>query len=379
MDVKNIDISALFLYENNPRKNEKAIDAVAESIKNFGFRVPITIDKNNVVVTGHTRIKAAKKLGMNTVPVIVIDDLTPDQIKAFRVVDNKVSEIAEWDFETLAIELESIEMDLTEFDFEIPEALIEFTEDNFQIELPKVSKSEPGDIYVLGSHRLMCGDATNQEDMKKLMDGDVADLYIVDPPYNVDYEGVAGKIMNDKQENSQFQEFLVSVFGTADKHIKSGGAFYIWHSESEGLNFRIACNRVGWKTRQCLIWNKNSIVIGRQDYQWKHEPCLYGWKEGAPHYFINDRTLSTVIDENKPNKSALHPTMKPVSLIGRLIANSSKRGHIILDNTAGSGTVMVAAEEMKRRAYMMEIDPRYVDVIVERYEKLTGQKAERRR
>lgn len=408
MQIEMIKIAELTPYINNPRKNDKAVDAVAASIREFGFKVPITVDTNRVIVTGHTRLKAAIKLGMTEVPVITLNDLTSDQVKAFRLADNKVGELAEWDFEALAIELQDIQMDMSQFEFDMPEAQMQLEEDDFKVELPRIPKSKNGDIYRLGKHRLMCGDATKAEDVERLMDMDVADLLIVDPPYNVDYEGTAGKIMNDKQTDNQFQEFLAAVFTAANRVLKMGGGFYIWHADSEGYNFRTACKRAGWTVRQCIIWNKNSLVLGRQDYQWKHEPCLYGWKDGAAHYFTNDRTFTTVyedkidinkikladakemlkklldpkvpttvINEDKPARNNEHPTMKPVRLIGRLIANSSKTGEAILDTVAGSGTLMVAAEQLNRRAYMMEIDPRFVDVIIERYEKLTGDKAEK--
>lgn len=408
MQIEMIKVVDLIPYVNNPRKNDKAVDAVAASIREFGFKVPITVDANKVIVTGHTRLKAALKLGMKEVPVIVLNDLTSDQVKAFRLADNKVSELADWDFEALAIELRDIDMDMSQFTFDMPEAQGQLEEDDFEVKLPKNPQSKHGDIYRLGRHRLMCGDATCEEDVERLMDMDVADLLVIDPPYNVDYEGTAGKIMNDKQPGEQFQTFLAEMFAAANRVLKVGGVFYIWHADSEGYNFRTACKRVGWTVRQCIIWNKNSLVLGRQDYQWKHEPCLYGWKDGAAHYFVNDRTFTTVyedkidinkiklseakellkkmldpkvpatvIDEDKPARNGEHPTMKPVRLIGRLIANSSKPGDTVLDTVAGSGTVMVAAEQLNRRAYLMELDPRFVDVIIDRYEKLTGDKAEK--
>lgn len=406
MQIEMWKTSDLIPYLNNPRKNDKAVDAVAASIKEFGFKVPITVDCNGTIVTGHTRIKATIKLGLFEVPVIVLNDLNADQIKAFRLADNRVGEIAEWDLEALAIELGEIDLDMSQFDFTMSEASYAIEEDNFDIQIPKVSKSKYGDIYQLGNHRLMCGDATNQEDLEILMGGKVADLIILDPPYNVDYEGNAGKIINDKLGDKQFLEFLISILTNIDSVLKKGGGFYIWHAESEGLNFRTACKQVGWVVRQCLIWNKNSLVMGRQDYQWKHEPCLYGWKDGAGHYFINDRTFTTVyqqsfdidkiklcdakeilkkifnmpttvIEEDRPNRSAEHPTMKPVRLIARLINNSSKEGSIVLDTVAGSGTTMIAAEQLKRKAYLMEIEPKFVDVIIERYEKLTNLKAKK--
>jgi len=223
MQIEMMKVSDLQPYVNNPRKNDKAVDAVAASIREFGFKVPITVDSDKVIVTGHTRLKAAIKLGMTEVPVIVLNDLTADQIKAFRLADNRVGEIAEWDFEALAIELRDIDMDMSQFEFDMPEAKMQVEEDDFEVNLPKTPKSKYGDIYRLGKHRLMCGDATKEEDVERLMDMDVADLLIVDPPYNVDYEGTAGKIMNDKQADNQFQEFLVAMFSVANLNLKRGG------------------------------------------------------------------------------------------------------------------------------------------------------------
>lgn len=377
MEVKYMNVTELNPYQNNPRKNDKAVKPVMASIKEFGFKVPITVDKNMVIVTGHTRLKAAIKLGMEKVPVIVLDDLNEDQVKAFRLADNKTSEFAEWDFEALAIELEEINMDMSEFEFEIPGMGASIQDDDFDIELPKVPKAKYGDIYKLGRHRLMCGDATDLKQVEELMGQVVADVFITDPPYNVDYEGTAGKIINDKQEDSQFQTFLTDAFSAANFILKPGGTFYIWHADSEGYNFRSACKNVGWQIRQCLIWKKNSLVLGRQDYQWIHEPCLYGWKAGASHYFIDDRSITTVMDEDRPSRSEDHPTMKPVKLIGRLISNSSKKNDTVVDTFAGSGTTLIAAEQLNRTAYLMELDPKYVDVIIERYEAFTGNKAEK--
>lgn len=417
-----INVMDLIPYANNPRKNDKAVDKVAESIKQFGFKVPIIVDKNMTIIAGHTRLKAAIKLGLEEVPVIVADDLTPDQVKAFRLVDNKVAEYSEWDLDALMIELKDIEIDMSAFDFEAPITADEVKEDDYEVELPKTPKAKLGDIYKLGRHRLMCGDSTRIEDVELLMDMDLADMILTDPPYNVNYGDKGAtyeklgyntgfkdrKILNDNMESSQFQLFLTDAFTAGNAVLKPGGAFYIWHGESESYNFRQACINVGWQVRQCLIWNKNALVLGRQDYQWKHEPCLYGWKDGATHYFIDDRSYTTVIEDNidinklklseardllrqllspkvpttvideaKPTKSAEHPTMKPVKLMARLINNSTKPGQIVLDLFGGSGSTLIAAEQLNRRCYLMELDPKYVDVIIDRYEALTGDKAEK--
>lgn len=374
----------LIPYINNPRQNDGAVDAVASSIKNFGFKVPIVIDSKNEIVNGHTRLKAAKKLGLESVPVIVADDLSPEQIKAFRLADNKVGEIAEWDEELLAIEsgeLESMELDfsLEEFGFDLTdEEDTDVTEDDYEVELPEKPKSNIGDIYILGKHRLMCGDSTNAETVKKLMDGAKADLFITDPPYNVDYTGKTKeslKIENDKMDDSGFRQFLKDSFSAANEVMKNGAVFYIWHADSEGYNFRGACKDVDWQVRQCLIWNKNAMVMGRQDYHWKHEPCLYGWKPGSSHLWASDRKQTTVLNFDRPSRNAEHPTMKPVLLFDYQIKNNTKEEDVVLDLFAGSGTTLIACEQNERVSYSIEYDPKYVDVIINRWEELTGEKA----
>lgn len=367
---KNID--ELVPYDNNPRINDKAADAVAKSISEFGFQVPVVIDANNIIVCGHTRVKAAKKLGITDIPCIVVDELTPDQIKAFRLADNKTAELAEWDMDKLVEELRFIELDMTQFGFDdLEEALgREVLEDEFDEneELPTNPYSQKGDIFVLGKHRLMCGDSTIEEDVKKLTDGKIVDMIFTDPPYNVDYEGGTGmKIQNDKQKDSEFFDFLTKAFTNMASSIKAGGSIYVCHADTEGINFRNAFKNAGFKLAECLIWVKNSLVLGRQDYHWRHEPILYGWKEGAGHYFIDDRTQDTVWEYNKPKANDLHPTMKPLELVGRAIKNSSKRNDTVLDLFGGSGSTLIACEQIDRSAYLMELDERYVDVIVKRY------------
>lgn len=389
MHIQELLLEDLREYENNPRNNEGAVQAVADSIKEFGFKVPIVVDSDNVIVAGHTRLKAARLLGLDKVPCIVADDLTPEQIKAYRLADNKTGELAEWDFSLLEKELSELsEIDMSmfgfsedEFDFD-SDFDYEEIEDDFDAEEEAENIIEPttklGDVWQLGRHRLMCGDSTDAETVEKLMNGNKADLLITDPPYNVAYEGgTADKltIKNDSMKDEEFFDFLKNAFAAADNVLKEGGAFYIWHADSEGLNFRSACKETGWKVRQCLIWVKNSIVLGRQDYQWKHEPCLYGWKSGAAHYFIDDRTQSTVLEFNKPLKNAEHPTMKPVDLIAKVITNSSKKNNIVLDIFGGSGTTLVACEQLDRICYTMELDEKYCDVIIKRWEDITGEKA----
>ena len=395
-----MDINLLIPYENNPRNNDKAVDIVAKSISEFGFRVPIIVDKNNVIVCGHTRYKAARKLGLTDVPVNVIDDLTDDQIKAFRLVDNKTNEIATWNDELLIQELANIKLDMTEFNFEEP---LLPSEDDFDISSAVESITEPvskmGDIWLLGRHHLLCGDSTT-DDVERFLGGKKVDLYLSDPPYNVAVSNSDGlTIQNDDMKDNEFREFLSKAFYQVSRVLKPGGAFYVWHADTEGLNFRAALLENGLTIKQNLIWVKNQFIMGRQDYQWQHEPCLYGWKEGASHYFTRNRKQSSVIDNSelelltkeelleliqttilrydKPLKNTDHPTMKPIGLIERLIRNSSRKNHIVLDTFGGSGTTLLASEKLGRECYMIEYDPKYVDVIIQRYEEMTGDKAVR--
>lgn len=380
MNIIEKPINEVIPYEKNPRINDNAVPAVMKSIEEFGFKVPIVIDKNGTIVTGHTRLKAAKKLGMKTVPCIVADDLTPEQIKAFRLADNKVAEAAEWDMELLNEELDGIiDIDMSDFNFgditDSPSSEDVVEDDGENIELPSEPKTRLGDIWMIGRHKLMCGDATSEDVLKRLMGGDKVDMYLTDPPYNVAYEGKTEDkltIQNDSMEDSVFYQFLVDSFVAADSVMNEGAAFYVWHADSEGYNFRGACRAVEWELRECLIWNKNTMVLGRQDYQWKHEPCLYGWKGGAAHNWYSDRKQTTVIDMNKPNRNAEHPTMKPVQLFAYLMENSSKPGDIILDSFCGSGTTLIACEQMGRVARVLELDPKYCDVIIKRYINLVG-------
>lgn len=382
------DINELVPYENNARINDKAVDIVANSIKEFGFKNPCIIDKNNVLVAGHTRVLACNKLGITKVPCIVADDLTEEQIKAFRIADNSSAQVAEWDMEKLMKELDSIDYDMAQFGLaEQLEQIQSSIDNNKDIEEDDYEEPENlenrihiGEVWQLGRHRLMCGDSTKSDDVLKLMDGNLADMVVTDPPYNVDYEGATKdklKIKNDNMEDEKFLNFLNDAFKCLKDNLKPGGAFYIWHADSEGFNFRYACKLNGLQIRECLIWNKNAMVMGRQDYQWKHEPCLYGWKEGAPHYFINDRSQTTILDFNKPSKSELHPTMKPVELFAYQIKNSSKPKQIVLDLFGGSGTTIIACEQLDRSARVMEFDEHYATVIIDRWEKMTGQKAEK--
>jgi len=369
----------LIPYAQNAKVHDKKqVANVANSIKRFGWQQPIVIDDNGVVVIGHCRLMAAKKLKLKEVPVTIASGLTDEEIRELRLADNKTNE-SDWDFGLLAEDTQDLEFEGFDFDWGLPGEDLEpeeVVEDDYEEELPEEPVSKYGDIWQLGRHRLMCGDSTQPDDIAKLMDGEKADLLLTDPPYNVAYEGGTGMtIQNDNMEDKEFRQFLRNAFQCADSVIKPGAAFYIWHADSEGYNFRGACHDIGWQVRQCLIWNKNSLVLGRQDYQWKHEPCLYGWKEGASHNWNNDRKQTTVLDFDKPKKNDIHPTMKPIALFAYQIQNSCPKGGIVLDSFAGSGTTIMACEQDGRSAYCMELDPKYVDAIINRWEKFTGEKA----
>ena len=399
MQIIEKSIDELKPYEKNPRKNDKSVDKVAQSIDQFGFRVPVVIDKDNVIVCGHTRYKAAKKLHLASVPCVVADDLTDEQIKAYRLADNKVGEDSEWDIDLLQGELDDIiDIDMADFGFDLTAAENKVVEDDdFEMSVPEEPKSKLGDIYQLGRHRLMCGDSTNIENVKQLVGGAQIDLLLTDPLYNVNYEGNAGKIKNDNMEDTAFRKFLTDAFVCAWTVMKPGAAFHIWHADSEGYNFRGACRDAGFKVRQCLIWVKNALVLGRQDFQWKHEPCLYGekalpvgetaeyededhepclygWKDGK-HYWFKNRKQTTILEFDKPLKSAEHPTMKPIKMFDYEIKCNTKESENVLDLFSGSGTTLMACEQDGRNAYCMEFDPKFVDVIINRWEQFTGEKA----
>ena len=371
MNIVMKQITELKEYENNPRNNDAAVDAVAKSIEEFGFKVPIVVTSKNVIIAGHTRLKASIKLGLLEVPCIIADDLTDEQVKAFRLADNKTAELASWDFSKLEEELSLIEMDMLQFGFEDLESDIpdNATDDDFDpdSEIPEVPVSRKGDLYVLGKHRVLCGDSTLKEDVDNLVNEKLVDMIFTDPPYNVDYEGTAGKIQNDKMEDSTFYLFLLDAFTNMFENTKKGGAIYVCHADTEGLNFRNAYKTSGFKLAECLIWVKNALVLGRQDYHWRHEPILYGWKEGAAHYFIDDRTQDTIWEYNKPRRNEEHPTMKPLELVGKAIANSSRVGETVLDLFGGSGSTLIAADQLGRSAYLMELDEKFVDVIIKRF------------
>lgn len=388
MEVRNLKIDEIKPYENNPRNNLDAIDATANSIKKFGWQQPIVVDKDMVIIAGHTRYLAAKKLGCDTVPVVVASNLSDEQVKAYRLADNKTGELAEWDFKLLDTELQDIlDIDMSDFGFELDIFEDEeVKEDDFDEEVPEEPKSKLGQIYQLGRHRLMCGDSTNSESVKKLLGGVQADLLLTDPPYNIDYSSkdfggkdsktrINNQIANDKMTPDEFYKFLFSVFSNAKDNLKSGASFYIWFSDLATVEFNNAANNSGLMVKETLIWEKNNFVLGHQDYQHKHEPCLYGWVRGGSHSWYSDRKQTTILNFDRPLNSNFHPTMKPISLFDYEIKNSTKSGDVVLDLFGGSGTTVMACEQNGRNACVMEYDPKYVDVIIKRWEDFTGKKA----
>ena len=365
-------LSELHPYQHNPRKNDKAVDAVAKSIETFGFKNPIILDGNDEIVCGHTRLKAAFKLGLTEVPCIYADDLTHEQIKAFRLADNKTAEIAEWDADMLHVELENLHIDMTQFGFE-PVNLGEGEEDDFDVD--EAIQEEPfvklGDVWTLGRHRLVCGDSTVPETIRLLMDGKRANLCVTDPPYNCSYEGGTGMtIINDKMSEADFLAFLQKAFTNIYDNLVDGGAFYAFHSDAEKVNFFNATVCAGFHYSTTCIWVKNSLVIGRMDYQMRHEPVLYAFKDTAKHKWYSDRKQTTVWEFDRPTKSKLHPTMKPIPLVCYPIRNSSAPNEIVLDVFGGSGSTLIACEQLERICFTMELDPKYASAIVLRYREL---------
>lgn len=373
-------------YEKNPRLNDDAVKYVAESIKEFGFKVPIVIDKDNNIVCGHTRWKACKKLKIDTVPCVVADDLTEEQIRAYRLADNKVGEKAEWDLallDTELAEIETIDMTLLGFDDKEEETPQEVVEDDFDEEPPAEPIAKYGDLYQLGRHRLMCGDSTKTNDVECLMGGHKADMVFTDPPYNVDYSNIdrpkpskkdLGKIKNDVMSEEDFSFFLGEVFQRLDEATKDDSSFYIWYADKTTIPFYTAILETNAKFSQMLIWEK-PLLLGRNKYQYSHEPCIFAVK-GSP-YFTNDRTKKTVWNFGGYDKSKnVHPTQKPIFLPAEAINNSSQEGDAVLDLFGGSGSTLIACEQLNRQCFMMELDPKYIDVIINRWETFTGKKAE---
>ena len=403
-------LSELIPYARNAREHsEEQIRQLRSSLREFGFVAPLLIDARGNILAGHGRLTAAAAEGLAEVPCVLVEHLTDVQRRAYILADNRLAEQASWNEELVSLELQELqdagfELDLTGFDAaglrleDPPEA----AEDGYTPELPEEPRSRRGEIYRLGRHRLMCGDAASGSDVAALLEGSPVQLLLTDPPYNVDYTGATSrhmKLENDAMAQDAYEAFLRSALENGAAALEPGASFYLWHGDGEaGRPARNACHAAGLPVRQCLIWVKQSATLGRQDYQWRHEPCLhgqteqeealdcggawdsheaclYGWKDGRAHLWCSDRKQSTVLEFDRPMRSAEHPTMKPVRLFGYLIANSTLPGAAVLDLFAGSGTTAIACEQLGRRACLMELDPRFVDVIIDRWENATGEKA----
>ncbi len=421
MRVRDMAIDDIHPYPNNPRQNDDAVAAVAASIQEFGFKQPIVVDADMTVIVGHTRLKAAQSLGLESVPVLVADDLTAEQVAAYRLADNRTGELAEWDLGLLDVELDGLQgFDMGRFGFDgfdeamkTPEEQVADVVEDEEPDLEEVeTRCHAGELWRLGDHVLLCADATDAAELDRLLGGGgtLIDLLLTDPPYGVAYTGGTADeltIENDDLEDAEFVAFLTAALSPALDHMRAGAAYYLWHADTRREPFIQALEACDAKVRQVLVWVKNTFALGRQDYQWQHEPCLYGWKEGAAHYFGISRSETTVLEDvdlktltkaqllerlekiqeeagpstaircDRPARNAEHPTMKPVRLIAYLMANSSRKGDAVLDIFAGSGTTLIAAEQLGRRCYAMELDPKYCDVIIERWEKLTGRCAKR--
>ena len=392
-ELRTIPIADLRPAEYNPRvelqPGDKDYEDIKRSIQRFGFADPLVVNADMTIIGGHQRLNVAKDLGYTEVPCAVVD-LSKAEERALNVALNKMG--GRFDNTKLAhllkdLSLGGFDTTLTGYTIKEKDELIngltlnvEAVEDGAEEVIDSVEGiTEPyvrkGQVWQLGRHRLMCGDSTSLADMEKLMEGRQADLIITDPPYNVNYEGSAGKIKNDNMADGAFFSFLLDTFGCMFSYAREGAAIYVFHADIEGLNFRRAFKEAGFKLSECLVWAKDIFVLGRRDYHWRHEPILYGWKEGAGRYFVNDRTQDTILNYERPKRSEEHPTMKPVPLIGKLMQNSSMVDWKVLDPFGGSGSTLITAQQLDRQCFMMELDPRYAQVIIERWKSLTGDKA----
>lgn len=390
MQIEQIGIATLIPFAKNSRTHDDAqVAQIAASIREFGFTNPVLIDEANGIIAGHGRVMAARKLKLSEVPCIRLSHLSDAQKRAYVIADNKLALNAGWDEAMLKLELADLQalnfdLDITGFSIDEIDALLAekgtegLTDPDDTPEPPVEPVTRLGDVWVCGDHRVMCGSSLDQAQVELLCGNQRVDMLLTDPPYNVAYEGKtkdALTIQNDNMGDSEFRVFLRDAFVSANTIMKPGAVFYIWHADLEGYNFRGACQDAGWKVRQCLIWKKNHMVMGRQDYHSQHEPCLYGWKDGAGHLWASDRKQTTILNFERPSRNGDHPTMKPVALFEYQMLNNTKGGDIVLDSFGGSGTTLIAAEKNGRIARIMELDPKYVDVIVKRWEDFTGQKA----
>lgn len=385
-EMKLVPIDRLVPYINNARTHSpEQINKLRSSLREFGFINPVIIDRDYGVIAGHGRILAAKEEGITEVPCVFADYLTEAQKKAYIIADNRMAMDAGWDEELLRVEIEALQAEafdvsLTGFDpNEIDDLFKEnlkdgLHDDDFDIEaeLKKPTFNKAGDVWTLGRHRLVCGDSTKKETYDILMDGKKANLVLTDPPYNVNYEGTAGKIKNDHMANDAFYKFLLDAFTNMETVMADDASIYVFHADTDGLNFRRAFADAGFYLSGCCIWKKNSLVLGRSPYQWIHEPVLFGWKKSGKHAWYAGRKETTVWEYDKPKKNADHPTMKPIALLAYPIMNSSMTNALVLDPFGGSGSTLIACEQSERTCYTVELDEKYCDVIVKRYIEQVG-------
>jgi len=395
MKIETADINTIKPYENNPRKlKDSAIEKVAMSLKEYGFRQPIVVDKDRIIVVGHTRYRASKKLGFKEVPITIADNLTPEQINAYRIADNRTAEESEWDSELLKMEIKDLEakdfkLDLLGFnEDQLNDILFEekqgLTDEDETPEPPEEPITKLGDIWKLGKHKLICGDSTEENTFKNLFNDNKADLIFTDPPYNVDYSGRGennlGKIKNDNMSENDFIDFLYKNFNLMSDYLKSLGCIYVCHPDSQSkpkIAFELNFEKF-FKKSSTIIWDKGNAGMGWQDYRSQHEPILYGWKEGqGKHSFYGDRKNTSIWNVKRDSVSGYkHPTQKPVALSQKAVLNNSKEDDIVFDSFLGSGSTLIACEKTNRKCYGIELDPKYCDVIVKRWENFTGLKAE---
>lgn len=379
-----VDINRLVPYVNNARTHSKEqITKLRSSLREFGFINPVIIDSKFNIIAGHGRVMAAKEEKMEQVPCVLVDYLSEAQKKAYIIADNKMALDAGWDEELLRVEIEALEdmgfdLNLTGFDVADLDDLFKdeskVKDDYFDVdeELNKPTLSRQGDIWTLGRHRLLVGDSTKEESYTKLLEGKKVNLVVTDPPYNVNYEGDAGKIKNDNMDKNTFYQFLFDAFSNMENLMADDASIYVFHADTEGLNFRRAFEDAGFYLSGTCIWKKQSLVLGRSPYQWQHEPVLYGWKKKGKHKWYTGRKESTIWEFDKPKKNGDHPTMKPIPLIAYPIMNSSTSNSIVLDSFGGSGSTLIACEQTDRICYTMELDEKYADVIVKRYIEQVG-------
>ena len=383
-EMQLVPVSKLVPYINNARTHSpEQITKLRASLREFGFINPVIIDRDFNVIAGHGRILAAKEENIAEVPCVFADHLTEAQKKAYIIADNRMALDAGWDEELLRVEIESLQAEafdlaLTGFDEKELSKLFddgtEAEDDDFDVdeELKKPVFSKAGDIWTLGRHRLVCGDSTKAETYETLMQGKKANLVVTDPPYNVNYEGTAGKIKNDNMASEKFFDFLFDAFSNMEKVMADDASIYVFHADTEGLNFRKAFDAAGFYLSGCCIWKKPSLVLGRSPYQWQHEPCLFGWKKSGKHQWYSDRKQTTIWEFEKTKKNTDHPTMKPVPLLAYAVSNSSMSNTLVLDPFGGSGSTLIACEQMDRSCYTIELDEKYCDVIINRYIELDG-------